>query len=177
MNLQSQRRIFSKRLLARLLLTVATACVSPAHAADGCLVLLCLAAPSWKNIPQCIDPVRQVLRDLSRGRPFPTCQMSGNGSAAANSWASAPLACPPQYTREIPLESGTSYACAWDGVIDVQVASTPWSRIWWSMAGDSVTEYLPAAKASLGKWDNRFDDDLAAWQAAKVAPVQACSVC
>eukprot|EP01036_Dinobryon_divergens_P012369 gene12369-16659_t len=32
-----------------------------ARAVDGCLVLLCFAAPSWRAIPQCVPPVVQVL--------------------------------------------------------------------------------------------------------------------
>src|SRR5678809_1218397 len=48
-----------------------------ADAADGCLVLLCLAAPNWRAIAQCVPPVQSVLRDLARGRPFPSCSMSG----------------------------------------------------------------------------------------------------
>ncbi|RZA15171.1 MAG: hypothetical protein EOP02_25220, partial [Proteobacteria bacterium] len=36
--------------------------------ADGCVVLLCLAAPSWRAIPQCVPPIRQLFRDLARGR-------------------------------------------------------------------------------------------------------------
>jgi hypothetical protein len=52
-------------------LALALAAAAPAHAADGCTVLLCLAAPSWRAIDQCVPPVREVLRDLARGRPFP----------------------------------------------------------------------------------------------------------
>jgi hypothetical protein len=33
-------------------------------AVDGCLVLLCFAAPNWKSVPQCVPPIRKVLRDL-----------------------------------------------------------------------------------------------------------------
>jgi hypothetical protein len=38
------------------------------------------------------------------------------------------------------------------------------------MAGDTVTEFTPAAKAQLGDWDTRFDDDLTAWLAALPSP-------
>src|SRR4051812_12934398 len=72
-----------------------------ANAVDGCLVLLCLAAPSWSSIAQCVDPVRQVLRDLARGRPFPSCAMAGAGNTAQQQWASPPDFCPPQYTITI----------------------------------------------------------------------------
>jgi hypothetical protein len=38
------------------------------------------------------------------------------------------------------------------------------------MAGDTVTEFSPAAKAQLGTWDTRFEDDYAAWLAALPPP-------
>ena len=43
----------------------------------------------------------------------------------------------------------------------------PWSRTWWSPSGDSVVEWLPAAKAAFANspdaMDERFDRDHAAW--------------
>jgi hypothetical protein len=33
-----------------------------------------------------------------------------------------------------------------------------------------VTEFTPAAKAQLGTWDTKFDDDYAAWFAALPPP-------
>src|SRR5678816_1358123 len=86
-----------RRMGAALILGAGGLLSAPARAADGCLVLLCLAAPSWSSIAQCVDPVRQVLRDLARGRPFPSCAMSGAGNTARQEWASAPGFCPPQY--------------------------------------------------------------------------------
>jgi hypothetical protein len=80
-------------------LALALAAAAPAQAADGCTVLLCLAAPSWRAIDQCVPPVRAVLRDQARGRPFPTCAMAGAGNTASHAWSSAPGYCPPQYTR------------------------------------------------------------------------------
>lgn len=76
---------------------------APARAVEGCLVLLCFAAPNWRAIPQCVPPIRQVLLDLARGRAFPTCGMAGAGNSAAHAWASAPGNCPPQYTR-VPVK-------------------------------------------------------------------------
>lgn len=150
----------------------------PARAADGCLVLLCLAAPSWHTVTQCVDPVRQALRDLSRGRPFPSCPMPGTGNGAANQWSSAPAFCPPQYTRSRELESGTTYTCDYDGAIAVNVNGALWSRTWWSFSGsDTVTEFSPTAKAQFGAWDTRFDDDYAAWLASLPPAPTACASC
>ena len=82
---------------------------SPAKALDGCKVLLCLAAPSWRSIPECVPTINQLHRDLARGKPFPTCSMAGAGNSANNAWASAPTNCPPQYTRVFDGESGPIY--------------------------------------------------------------------
>ena len=38
------------------------------------------------------------------------------------------------------------------------------------LGGDTVTEFSPAAKAQLGTWDTKFDDDYAAWFAALPPP-------
>ena len=43
----------------------------PAHDVDGCKLLLCMAG-NWQNISQCTPTVRQALRDVARGRGWPT---------------------------------------------------------------------------------------------------------
>ena len=143
-----------------------------AHAVDGCLVLLCFAAPNWRAIPQCVPPVRQVLRDLARGKPFPTCGMAGAGNSASHAWASAPGNCPPQYTRIFAAEGAPIYSCDYTGAVSVSINGAPFTRTWWSMGGDTVTEFSAAAKEQLGSWDTRFDDDYVAWQATLPPPPQ-----
>jgi hypothetical protein len=142
---------------------------APAIALDGCLVLLCFAAPNWRAIPQCVPPITQVLRDLARGRPFPTCGMAGAGNSASHAWASAPAYCPPQYTYFEQTESGPYYRCDYSGAVTVTVNGDLFARTWWNLGGDSVTDFSPAAKAQLGTWNSRFDDDYAAWLAAQPA--------
>lgn len=141
-----------------------------AQAVDGCLVLLCFAAPSWRSIPQCVPPIKQVLRDLARGKSFPTCGMAGGSNSASHAWASAPGYCPPQYTRVFDGESGPIYSCDYTGAVSVSINGAPFARTWWTMAGDTVTEFSPAAKTQLGTWDTRFDDDYAAWLASLPPP-------
>ena len=68
------------------------------------------------------------------------------------------------------LESGTVYLCTYAGAVEVNIDGALWSRVWWSPSGDSVTEFTPAAKARLGTWDTRFDDDYATWLASRPAP-------
>lgn len=152
------------RFLGVLLALLGT--TAPARAVDGCLVLLCFAAPSWRAVPQCVPPIRQVLRDLARGKAFPTCSMAGAGNSASHAWANAPSFCPPQYTRALDTDAGTIYACDYDGAVSVSVNGTPFARTWWSLAGDTVTEFSSTAKTQIGSWDTRFDDEYAAWLAA-----------
>ena len=138
----------------------------PAQAVDGCKLLLCLAG-SWQSIGQCVPTVRQALRDLARGRVWPSCGMGGS-SGSANQFV-APEQCPPQYiTVAWTDESGrVTYSCPYVGVIHVAVQGQAWSRTWWSMTGDSVTEWLPAGRAAMvhatSAMDSQFDRDLAAW--------------
>jgi len=144
-----------------------------AHAVDGCTVLLCLAAPSWRAIAECVPPIRQLLRDLALGRSFPSCAMSGAGNSASHGWSSVPNFCPKQYTRAWDGPNGTLYSCDYDGAITVMVNGAIFSQTWWSGAGDSVTDFSDQAKAQLGSWDTRFDDDFAAWLARPVDPTPA----
>ena len=138
----------------------------PAHAVDGCKLLLCMAG-NWQNISQCTPTVRQALSDVARGRGWPTCGMGGN-SASGNQYIASEQ-CPEQYiTASGTDESGrVIYSCPFSGVIHVAVEARPWSRTWWSPSGDSVVEWLPAAKVAFAStpnaMDDRFDRDNAAW--------------
>lgn len=155
------------------MLTTAAALLStslPAAAVDGCQVLLCLAAPSWRAIPQCVPTITQLLRDLARGKAFPSCAMAGGANSAGHAWASAPSFCPRQYTRMVETQGGPRYFCDYTGAVSVTVNGTAFTRTWWSMDGDSVTEFSPSAKAQLGRWDPRFDDDYAAWLGTQPPP-------
>ena len=153
--------------LAIMGLSAALMAPAPARAVDGCQVLLCLAAPSWRALPQCVPPVSQALRALARGRAFPMCTISGPGNHASHAWSSAPSFCPPQYTRVFDGPHGPVYTCDFSGAISITVQGVPFARTWWSPSGDTVTEFSPAAKAQLGSWDTRFDSEYAAWLATQ----------
>lgn len=148
----------------------------PARAVDGCLVLLCFAAPAWSAIAQCVPPIQQVLRDLARGRPFPSCSMSGGGNSASHHWSTAPVYCPTQYTRAGGVDGSGPPVCDYVGAVEVVIDGNLWTRTWWRWGGDTVTEYTPAAKAQLGTWDTRFDDDYAAWLASQPSATP-CDIC
>ena len=163
------RRRWPALALPGLLAAAIAGVALPSHAVDGCQVLLCFAASDWRKVPQCVPPVRQVLRDLARGRAFPTCAMTGAGNSAQHQWAVAPTNCPPQYTRMVETDMGRTYTCDYTGAISVVVDGAPFSTTWWTLGGDTVTEFSPAAKAQLGIWDTRYDDELGAWAAAQSA--------
>ena len=160
-------RTFGSAVASAAVLSLSLLAPTAAHAADGCLVLLCFAAPSWKSIPQCVPPIRQVLRDLARGKAFPTCGMSGTGNSARHAWARAPGNCPHQYTRVRETESGPIYTCDYTGAITVSIDGKPFTRTWWDMGGDTVTDFSPVAKSQIGSWDTKYDDDRAAWQRSR----------
>jgi len=141
-----------------------------AHALDGCKILLCLAGP-WASIAACVPDVRQLFKDLAKGKPFPTCSMSGGGNSAMNTWIHPQSNCPPQYTIwSIHQESGQRYisGCTYSASISTTVNGQPWSRVYWSFGGNTVTEYSSTAKAQMGNYaDAQFDTDYAAWLEAE----------
>jgi len=129
---------------------------------NGCTVLLCLAG-NWKNISQCVPPVRDALRDLARGRAFPTCAMSGGpANSAAVTWM-GPETCPPMYSY-YDGDRGTWAGCNYAGAINVRVNGADWAQVFWNFGGDTSTLYSPDAKRQLGdSIDPTYDRDLAAW--------------
>lgn len=46
--------------------------IGTAQAADGCKAILCFAGGMHE--PECRSTIREVLHDISRGKPFPTCK-------------------------------------------------------------------------------------------------------
>jgi hypothetical protein len=96
--------------------------------------------------------------------------MGGQDNAAQHDWAIAPTYCPPQYSRLYETESGPIYSCDYVGAVTVKVNGVLFTRTWWKDDGGTVTEFSAAAKAQLGQWDTRFDDEYAAWLAAQPQP-------
>jgi len=71
----------------------------------GCTVLLCLANPNGPTaVAQCVAPIRQLWRDLRRGRPFPACPMARGpqGGAFARLGYDPYDPCPPGTTELKP---------------------------------------------------------------------------
>ncbi len=144
----------------------------PAHAVDGCRLLLCMAG-NWQSISECVPTVRQALRDVARGRGWPTCSLAGD-SAAGNQYVAAQQ-CPQQYVTYggTDWNGQAIYSCPFGGVIHIVVEGQPWSRTWWSPSGDAVIEWLPAARVAFAglpdAMDERFDRERAAWVTSEQA--------
>jgi hypothetical protein len=75
----------------------------------------------------------------------------------------------------IQAESSTVYECRFTGAVSVNIDRALWSRTWWSVGGDSVTEYSQEAKTRPGAWNTRFDDDYATWLASQPPAAPACT--
>lgn len=61
---------------------------APAHASEyGCKVLLCLANPASnggpKGVGECVPPINQLYHDLSKGRPFPSCDSADGNDGSS----------------------------------------------------------------------------------------------
>lgn len=59
----------------------------PAYSADGCKFMLCMGAPDPMGVKECVSTIKDVLRDLAKGRSMPTCSLvDGTNSKASGSW-------------------------------------------------------------------------------------------
>lgn len=150
----------------------------PAHAVDGCQLLLCLAG-SWNKPPQavmCVPTVKQAFRDIARGHAWPTCHMSSSTNNTAWQWATQ-ATCPPFYSL-YDSESGLWAGCSYAGLINVNVSGAWWQTVYVNpYSGDTSTHYSDAARAALtqngGSIDPTYDQDAAAYR----PPPLPCSDC
>ena len=156
-----------KNLVYLLLLVGSALGSAPAHAVDGCKVMLCITA-DWKNISQCRPDVEQAIHDVERGRGWPSCN-EANG--ASYQWATE-ATCPAFYSR-YNAENGAWASCQYDAILSVKVNNAPWSDMFWAIGGSATsTRYYAPARAALGaSIDPRFDLDAAAWVPPPAAPV------
>jgi hypothetical protein len=75
--------------MKKVLVALFIACASvSAHASPyGCKVLLCLANPASnggpKGVGECAPPIDQLYHDLSKGRPFPTCDRADGNDGSS----------------------------------------------------------------------------------------------
>ena len=143
-----------------------------AHAIDGCKVTLCVAG-NWRHISECTPVVEQALRDVARGRSWPTCSMSSAPPApgaptpgvTSSTWQwPTEETCPPFYSN-YSEESGRWMSCQFSGIISVVINGQPWADTFASFSGGATsTRYYDPARAALGSGiDPRYDEDAAAW--------------
>ena len=152
---------FMKKTLYVMMLLGSLFGAAPAHATDGCKVLLCLAG-NWSNISQCRPEVEQAMWDASHGRGWPSCNMGGS-SAANLQWASE-ATCPPFYST-YNMDTGQWAGCRYSGVVSVKVNGLPWSDLYWSTSGGPTsTRYYDQARTALGaNIDPTYARDAAAY--------------
>lgn len=76
-----------------------------ANAADGCKFLLCMGAVNPMGIAECAPTVKEVVRDLARGKSLPTCNLSnGTDSKTTGNYVNYSSA-----SHIPPCPSGTKY--------------------------------------------------------------------
>ena len=155
-----------KTLVYLMLLVGSVFGATPAHAVDGCKVMLCITA-NWKNISQCRPDVEQAIHDVERGHGWPSCNEANGASYQRTSEAT----CPAFYSL-YNLDNGTWASCQYDAILSVRVNNAQWSDMFWTMGGTATsTRYYPPARAALGTTiDPRFDLDAAAWVPPPTAP-------
>ena len=91
-----------KQLSLGLLLIAGTVTAS---AADGCKFLLCMGAPNPMGIAECTSTVKEVMRDLRKGKGLPSCKLSSGkdskteGSYVAYRRANLTPDCPKGYRQ------------------------------------------------------------------------------
>jgi len=151
-------------------LACASVALTAAHAfaADGCKVLLCLAG-NWSSIAQCRPDVEEAIRDVARGRGWPSCSMAGAGNAANLAWSDESV-CPAFYSI-YDADTGAWKSCAYAAVIHVSVNGAHWLDLYWQPGSATTsTRYFAPARAALAALDPRYDLDAASWVPPLVAP-------
>lgn len=98
-------KINSKTLIRSGLLTASMTLATSAFSADGCKFLLCMGAPNPMGISECAGTVKEVLRDLRKGKGLPHCSLSNGqdskseGSYVAYRRATLVPTCPKGYRQ------------------------------------------------------------------------------
>ena len=84
---------------------IALGMTTQANAADGCKFMLCMGAPNPMGIAECASTVKEVLRDLKKGKGFPKCKLANgldsnsSGSYVTPNRASITPHCPEGTTQ------------------------------------------------------------------------------
>lgn len=77
----------------------------PAYSADGCKFMLCMGAANPMGVKECVSTIKDVMRDLRKGRGFPTCSLvdgtdsKASGSYVAHQRANPTPMCPDGYRQ------------------------------------------------------------------------------
>lgn len=112
-NLSHQGSLLNARQAFRgILICLAASMCPPAHAVDGCKVLMCLAG-NWKQIESCQPDVHQALHDVAKGRGWPSCSMSNSSaSSSTNDVAQNPSSSAPTAQALAAAQAGSDVVTA-----------------------------------------------------------------
>jgi hypothetical protein len=190
----ARRNGFFAVIIAMLFMALGAA-PAPARASEACTVLLCLAGNwrsidqcvppvrrmlrnllLGRSFPICAFAAVPTL-DLTTqpaDSPSGTANFPPNATTPTNSLSSGTQAtlrwadetfCPMQYRTVIEDDRSSTIVCTFAGAIEVTLGGQLWNRTWWSLSGDSVTEWTAAARSAVPRSaaDDRFDRDYEAW--------------
>ena len=156
-----------------------------AYAIDGCKVLLCLAG-NWRSIGACVGEMRQALRDLARGKAWPTCDFAGATTVVdrpplppferivtgTTQYALNGNSCPEFYKQwiwhTVSYEGQTGhweYRCFFAGVLDVYIERQLWVTVYWAVDGSTIDAWSTSGLDALGMSGQLvgYDLNLANW--------------
>lgn len=87
LNKELSMKVFNRLFVGGGLILATSFVSNLANAADGCKFMLCMGAVNPMGIAECKPVIKEVLRDLKKGKGFPTCKMSdGQDSKSSGSF-------------------------------------------------------------------------------------------
>jgi hypothetical protein len=135
----------SGKWTALVAVVVLGAAAQPTYADDACTVALCLAG-NWKDITQCVPPVRRAMRDAAMGKPMKPCKKaSGPNSAEAGETEVTSIKAT---SSNCPVAARRGKSCLYDGAVRVQVDGQTWSNLWFDDKGNTATQDCGRAPAA-----------------------------
>ena len=132
---------------------------APAHAVDGCKVMLCIAG-NWQNIAMCKPIVEDAMHEVEKGHGWPQCSEAPGMNLEWTSEAT----CPPFYAQ-YGGDSGGYMSCQYSTIVRSKINGAPWSDTFWAFGTTSTsTRYYQQARDALGtNIDPTYDKDAAAY--------------
>lgn len=127
----------SGKWIAAMAVMVLGAAAPSAYADDACTVALCLAG-NWKDISQCVPPVRRAMRDAAMGKPMKPCKKESGPSSGES--GKTEVTSIKATTGNCPAAARRGRSCLYDGALRVQVDGETWSNVWFDDKGNTATQ-------------------------------------